>query len=291
MGATISNLNSLMALRQYRENTRAMTKSMERLATGKRINRASDDPAGLIAGTHLTAEATGIRKEMDRLEKESLTLSAKEGALSVVSDLFIQLDALVVQAANKGATTSEERDALQTQADGVLDALRHIHDTTRFNGELVFGTGNADDWATVTVESRPESDGPPGAEPAGPQLVTLNLRDLRRGGRLNLIDGDLESAQQLTGGGVKSNATERGAIGALQKNYYQSQMNSLSRELESVEGARSKIMDTDYAKEVTEMVRSQVLAEVSIQVLKVASETAASTVLGLIGPAGGGGLS
>lgn len=282
----LSNLAGLSVVRHYNDATRSLHKSFERLATGKRINRASDDPAGLIASENLGSQSIAVRKEIDRLQRESIVSGAKEGALSVVSDLLIDLDSLVVQAANKGATTADEREALQAQADAVVEAIQFTYDTAQFNGSRLFEGQSTGDIASVYAPPPLNPDGttpdpsPPGT---GQQLERLGLSALKSGGRLNLIDGDLGLAQELTRGAVKSNASTRAGIGAMQKNFYDSQINQLSRELEGLEDARSKIRDTDFAKEAGELVRSQVLQAAALKVIEVFQKTAAKTVLGLLG--------
>ena len=279
----VSNLAGLSLMRHYNDATRSLNRSFERLSTGQRINRASDDPAGLIASQNLGAQSTSIRKEIDRLERESIVAGAKEGALSVVSDLLIDLDSLVVQSANKGALTAEERESLQGQADAVIDAVRFTYDTATFNGTKLFGEEKADDVGVVWAPPRLNPDGTTPEPVPGQGLEKLNLAALKSGGRLNLIDGDLGLAQEVTRGAVKSNATARGGLGALQKTFYQPQINQLSRELEGIEDARSKIKDTDFAKEAGELVRSQVLQAAALKVIEVFRQTEAKTVLGLLG--------
>lgn len=283
----LSNLAGLSVVRHYNDATRSLHKSFERLATGKRINRASDDPAGLIASENLGSQSIAVRKEIDRLQRESIVAGAKEGALSVVSDLLIDLDSLVVQAANKGATTAEEREALQSQADAVVEAIQFTYDTAQFNGSRLFEGQSTGDIASVYAPPPLNPDGTTPEHPATPEagqpLERLGLSALKSGGRLNLIDGDLGLAQELTRGAVKSNASTRAGIGAMQKNFYDSQINQLSRELEGLEDARSKIRDTDFAKEAGELVRSQVLQAAALKVIEVFQKTAAKTVMGLLG--------
>lgn len=113
----------LPLLRSLSAATESVNRSFERLATGGRINRASDDPSGLVASENLGAQSTTIRAENRRRERESIVLGAQEGALSAVSDMLIDLDAIVVQAANRGAVSSDEREALQVQANAIVDAL------------------------------------------------------------------------------------------------------------------------------------------------------------------------
>jgi flagellin len=279
----LSNLAGLSVVRHYNDATRSLNRSFERLSTGQRINRASDDPAGLIASQNLGAQSIAIRKEIDRLERESIVAGAKEGALSVVSDLLVDLDSLVVQAANKGALSTEERESLQGQADAVIDAIRFTYDTAAFNGSKIFSDEKADDVGVVWAPPKVNADGTTPEPVPGQGLEKLNLSALKSGGRLNLIDGDLGLAQELTRGAVKSNATARGGLGALQKTFYQPQINQLSRELEGVDDARSKIKDTDFAKEAGELVRSQVLQAAALKVIEVFRQTQAQTVLGLLG--------
>ncbi|MFM9959004.1 MAG: flagellin [Phycisphaerales bacterium] len=275
----MSNLLGLPLVRSLNDAVRSSQRSMERLATGRRINRASDDPAGLIASQNLGKQSAAIRGEIQRLERESLVLGAREGATSVVSDLMIELDSLVVQAANKGATTLEEREALQLQADAIIDAVRFTCETSTFNGEKLFGNANPDDLASIQVAAKE------GEEHDGSGLIRVNLSALRTGGRLNLIDGNLEQAQELTTLSARSLATSVGGMGAQQKTFYQPQINQLTRELEGVEQARSQIRDTDFAKETGELVRSQVLAAAATKVIEIFRASAAKSILGLLGAA------
>lgn len=270
----------LPLLRSLSAATESVNRSFERLATGGRINRASDDPSGLVASENLGAQSTAIRAEMMRLERESIVIGAKEGALSAVSDMLIDLDAIVVQAANRGAVSSDEREALQVQANAIVDALRFTYETASFNGERLFEQENPE--AIGSAWTRERTNAATG-ERIAPQEV--NLGDLLSGGLLNLVDGDVEVAQEVTRSAVKNNATARASLGASQRTFYQPQINQLSRELEGVEGARSKIRDTDFAAEAGNLVRSQVLQEAAIRVIEVFRKSAARTVLGLLGAA------
>lgn len=270
-----SNLLGLSLIRQFDQSTRAANTSMERLATGKRINRASDDPSGLIASQGLGAQSSALRAEIARLERESIMLDAREGAMSVVGDLLIDLNGLVVQAANTGAETGEAREAMQAQASGLIQALEHVYSTSVFNGQRLFEGQNPLKLGSVLS--------PADGADAAPDLGYLNLGDLREGGKLNLVTGDLGLAQAVTESAIKANSSARGAIGAQQKNFYGSQLSVLHSELQGVEAARSTIRDTDYGKEIGALVRSQVLAEAAVKVIQIARETAATTVLGLIG--------
>lgn len=93
-------------LRALEENQAAVASSMEKLATGKRINRASDDPSGMIAAEGHKVRIYSINKHLDSLARQESYLGAKEGGLSVISDQLIELQSLIVQAANSAGGLS-----------------------------------------------------------------------------------------------------------------------------------------------------------------------------------------
>src|SRR5262249_48866105 len=114
------NLSTALSLAAMNQHTAAMNTSMERLATGKRINRASDDPAGAMIAEPIEAELRSIDKEIERGLFDEKRYGAMEGAQSVIADLVEELNGLVVNAANRGAVGQGEREADQRQADSIL---------------------------------------------------------------------------------------------------------------------------------------------------------------------------
>jgi flagellin len=266
MISATSNLSALVGLRMYAQQTDAVNKSMQRLATGKRINRAADDPSGLIAADNMAARTGAIRKQVQGLEFGQQRIAATEGGYSVISDMLVELDALVVQAANTGATSREERGALQLEADAIVEGIGHILSTSRFNGELLFDGRTVDSAGSIT----------------GTLNEVFDLGDLKSGGALNLVDGDLSAAQELTKATASNVSETRAGLGSLQKNYYDSEINSLYRELGALSETESLIRDTDYAREVTELVRAQILQEAALRTILIARDQSRSAALALL---------
>lgn len=264
------SLMSMMSVRVYQQHAADASRNMERLATGKRINHAKDDPSGLIASIGLAGQAAGIRKETEALKRTNTMLAAKGGAYSAVADMAQELNGLVVQAANKGAMGAGELDALQTQADGILKGLQFAASNSEFNGEKLLGDGWYSSLGSVTVTP---------SDAAGP--VTYTLQDILSGRALDFKDGDLSIAQQVAQQAIKDIAEQEAAVGTVQ-NMNDSRIRLLQSELESTEKAKSKILDTDYAKEVSEYVRNQVLAQAAIFVIQTVGQTNANTVLSLL---------
>jgi len=278
--SAITNTAELMAMHAFARHQQSINQATIRLATGLRINRAADDPSGLIASENLGAEIAAIQKRIVALERDEFRLSAREGVLSVVSDLAVELQGLVTQGANSAGLDDTEKEALQEELDGVIEAIEFVHQTSTFEGQRIF-----EQWTIESLGSvyAPPPEGEEGEEPASPVPPTrYTLADLKSGGALSITDGDLELAQELVDsvhGGV---STTRAGIGALQKDFYASQIDSLHRELEALTAARSSIRDADFAVEVSNLVRAQVLQQASLQAILIARDNG-SRALGLLG--------
>jgi len=141
--ATINtNVQALTAQSHLRKAHSDLQLSLERLASGLRINRGADDPAGLIVSEYLRAEVAAVGQAIDNTQRASLVISTAEGALNEVAALLIDIQDLVVEAANRGAMSDEEIRANQLQIDSAVDSITRISNTTTFagrkliNGEL-----------------------------------------------------------------------------------------------------------------------------------------------------------
>jgi flagellin len=221
--------------------------SLEKLATGKRINRASDDPSGLVAAENLKVQRTVLDRTIRGWERESTFLGAKDGALSGLGELLIDLEGIVVSAANTGGLSEAERDALAGEADGLLLAIDHVSRVSVFNGQdLLRGYSTAD---------------------LGSEAGRLSeLRDALR-------SGEFEKAQSIAEGARERVVGERGRIGGRLRGL-EAERNAAMETFENVSGAISLIEDTDVAAEVSSLVRSQILEEASVQVMLIERDRA-----------------
>ena len=256
-----NNLGLLIGHRGLRNAQAIINQAAERLMTGKRVNRASDDPAGLVAINEFEARAAVLKGELKDLDDREALLGAKEGALSVINDLLIELDGLVVSAANTGAISDADREGLQVQADSIIEALDLIYTTARFRGEALFSGL----YSTVAgrVQLNSEEDpvaGPSDADPA-PDPVFAYLASLKSGGVLNLIDGDHEAAQKSVEGALDSVVGLRAAIGNQINHDIQSMREVKLSELENITQAQSQIEDADFAREASELIICQFLQQ------------------------------
>ncbi|MFW6145713.1 MAG: flagellin [Planctomycetota bacterium] len=130
-----TNISALISARVLGANNRTLNKTLERLSTGYRINRGSDDPAGLIASERLRGEMSAIQSAVANAERASGIVSTAEGALAEISDKLVEMQELVAGAASSGGLSTEEIKANQTQIDGIITSINRIANETSFNGD------------------------------------------------------------------------------------------------------------------------------------------------------------
>jgi len=248
-----NNVPMLRAQRAFMRSTRESFQAAMRLATGKRINRGADDPAGVIAGASLGAHAKSLTSEIKALERERFLIRAKDGALSEIANLGIELDSLVVQAANTGGTSVTERDSLRLQAGEIIKAMHFIQDTSSFNGELFLRTSG----------------------------VATRFEAAIKGDDGDLLSGDLESAKDATHSALSSVNQSRAIAGARERFGVNPIFRVKSVELENTVAAQSSIEDTDFAKEVSTFVRAKTLEQTGLSAIQVA-QTAYELALQLV---------
>ncbi len=153
--ATINTNVPAMTAQHYLSRAHGdLQTSLERLASGLRINRGADDPAGLIVSENLRAEVAAVGQAIENTQRASLVISTAEGALNEVAALLIDIQDLVVEAANRGAVSDEEVRANQLQIDSAVDSITRIANTTTFagrkliNGELDYVLSNVS-WSDM----------------------------------------------------------------------------------------------------------------------------------------------
>lgn len=201
-----SNVAALRAIRLLGRNQDDLGVRLERLATGLRINRGADDPAGLIASERLRSEIRGIQQAIDNSARASNVIVTAEGALQEANALLLDIQSLVVQAANDAGMSPDEIQANQLQIDSILDSIDRIANTTSFAGRKLL-----DGSMAYSLSTLPASD-------IG--QVSVFAARVPEGGNRDVTIEVIESAQRaqiaLTAGsaGVSATTVEiRGTLG------------------------------------------------------------------------------
>ncbi|TDJ59016.1 MAG: hypothetical protein E2O40_00760 [Planctomycetota bacterium] len=252
----------MAARRMININTRLLFSSLERLSTGQRINRGSDDPAGLIASENLRAMLAGLEAEARALGRSDHVAAVAEGGLVGTSDMLIEANGLAITAANTAGLSEGEKQAIQGQLDLMLAAIDSTASNTSFNGDpLLDGT------ATITTANASLSLPDAATSSLGETVVdgvSYTLADLKSGGSLNFVDGDIGIAQQVIQNSLTEVSTARAAIGSFQKYSIGSRLSTVETSIESLSAANSLIRDTNFAFETALLNRSMVLQQSSM---------------------------
>lgn len=257
-------------------------RSLERLATGLRINRGADDPAGLIASENLRAQLAQLDAESRALARAEHVASTADAALGVASDILVDAEGLAVAAANTAGLSSAEREAYQMQLDSAVQSVRRIADTTTFNGTRLldgsFSISVGD--ASVDIASADPSDIGRVTDPSGP--YTYTLADTSSGRPANLLDANVNFAFESIRAARAQLTTERGRLGAFVRNAVEPAWNANRIAFENTAAANSLIRDTDFAAETSALVRAGILAGASMSAIG-ADRARAASALNLLG--------
>ncbi|MCR9203990.1 MAG: flagellin [Halobacteriovoraceae bacterium] len=276
MGLRINtNVASLNAQRNLRGTRLSMNKSLEKLSSGQRINRAGDDAAGLAISENLKAQVRGL-KQAERNAEDGISLvQIAEGALSEVSNILIRLRELSVQAASDtiGAT---ERKFLNVEFEQLTSEIDRIANSTEFNRvPLLNGTGAVFD-IQIGTRNDPISDRLTfDASSADVNVAALGLNlasvadKISAQNSLSAIDQSIISVSGI-----------RADFGALQ-NRLQSTVNNIAVSIENLSAANSRVRDTDVAAETAELTRNNILMSAGTSVLSQANAST-KTALSLI---------
>ncbi|MCF8058233.1 MAG: flagellin FliC [Bacteriovoracaceae bacterium] len=266
MGLRINtNVASLNAQRNLRGTRLSMNKSLEKLSSGQRINRAGDDAAGLAISENLKAQVRGL-KQAERNAEDGISLvQIAEGALSEVSNILIRLRELSVQAASDtiGAT---ERKFLNVEFEQLTSEIDRIANSTEFNRvPLLNGTGAVFD-IQIGTRNDPISDRLTfDASSADVNVAALGLNlasvadKISAQNSLSAIDSSIISVSGI-----------RADFGALQ-NRLQSTVNNIAVSVENLSAANSRVRDTDVAAETAELTRNNILMSAGTSVLSQAN--------------------
>ena len=156
------NIMAMNAYRNYANNTSALSKNLEKLSSGYKINRAGDDAAGLAISEKMRAQITGLDKAQDNAKDGISLVQTAEGALTEVHDMLNRMYELAEQSANGTFEDGTDRKQLQKEVDQLKSEINRIADSANFNGiKLLDGSMAANHHHKVNTDSRPVQMAPP----------------------------------------------------------------------------------------------------------------------------------
>jgi len=268
MGLRINtNTAALNAQRNLYGSKLALDKSLEKLSSGYRINRAGDDAAGLAISESLRGQIRGLKQAWRNAQDGVSMIQVAEGGLQEISNILIRLRELGVQAASD-TVGPVERQLLNVEYQQMLDEVDRIADSTEFNGTpLLSGTGAVLDFQVGTRND-------PNVDRLSFDASKADANSAALGINLTTV-ADKASAQNSLAAideAIVAVSATRADFGAMQ-NRLQSTINNLSISQENLAAANSRIRDVDVAEETAEMTKQNILMSAGTSVLAQANQT------------------
>ncbi|MEA1015941.1 flagellin [Sphingosinicella sp. LY1275] len=260
---TVINTNTaaLRAQNGSRVANQSLSVAMERLSTGKRINSAKDDAAGLAIASSMTSSIRGMSQAIRNANDGISLAQTAEGALGEVTNMLQRIRELAVQSAS-GTYSADDRANLQAEVAELTSQITDITTKTKFNGVTVFGTADV----TIAIQT--------GASSGDQTNLTVEGFDLSSavGSDISTAGG---AATALTNvdAGLKAVATTRASLGAGQSRL-ESTVNNLTSNVANLSDARSRIEDADFSAETTNLAKAQILSQASTAMLAQANQSA-----------------
>ena len=270
-----NNVEAFNAHRQLTGTSNAMSKSMERLSSGYRINRAADDAAGLSISEGLRSQVGGLKVAVRNAQDGISVVQTAEGALTEVHSILQRMRDLSVQASSGGSNDSDAQAASNTEFQELSKELDRISTTTKFGSQtLLDGSYSGSfqvDWKDTTT--------------AGGQFTVAITQGVSAASlSLNSSSIDTTSGAQAAiaslDSAIKSVSTSRATLGAYQ-NRLEHTINNLNVSVENLSASESRIRDTDMAKEMMNYTRSQILSQAGTSMLAQANQSS-QNVLSLL---------
>lgn len=253
-----TNISALNAWKNLSITHNHMTKSLEKLSSGYRINRAADDAAGLAISEKMKAQTRGLRQAVRNAQDGISLIQTAEGALNEVHAILQRMRELAVQAGN-GIYEKDDLQMIQDEIDQLIEEIDGISDRTEFNaktlldGNLVINLqigANAGQVMEISIENMD-------SQSLGVQGVDITDGTVE----INIIDDAIKTVSQ-----------ERSKLGAYQ-NRLEHTINNLNTAAENLEAAGSRIRDVDMALEMANFTRHQILQAAGTAMLAQANLT------------------
>ncbi|MCB2015766.1 MAG: flagellin FliC [Sphingobium sp.] len=276
-----TNVAAMRAQSASQSASMQLQQSMERLSSGKRINSAKDDAAGLAIATKMTAQIRGLNAAARNANDGVSLAQTAEGALGQISNIVQRIRELAVQSAN-GTVTNTDRLGLDNESRALLDQIDTIAATTNFNGVALLD-GSA---ATVSIQTGINATDTVGISLVDSRSATLNIGKAAAQGTAGTSEIDLANATNASAAlatldtALNTIAAARASLGASQ-NRLTVTVDNISSTVVNLTEARSRIEDVDFSGETTTLAKAQILSQASTAMIAQANQ-AQQGVLSLI---------
>ena len=281
MSVINTNVKSIVAQNAMTVNNRSLDKAMQQLSTGKRINSAADDAAGLAISNKMTAQIRGLNQAVRNANDGISLLQTAEGATQEITNMLQRMRELAVQASND-TYTSADRSALNSEVTALKSEITRIADNTEWNGMKLFTATSAGSAGGIGTSGLVTLQVGTGGTSGNQITVQLNDIDSTLGisGISLTSQSGATSALATLDDAIASIDTDRATFGSTM-NRLTYAVDNLTNVSQNAQASRSRIQDTDYAQTTTELARSQIIQQAATAMLAQANQ-APQSVLSLL---------
>ena len=252
-----TNIMAMNAYRRYSKNVAMLSKSIMRLSSGYRINSVADDPAGLAISEKMRAQIRGLNMASRNCQDAISLIQTAEGSMQSSHNILQRMRELAVQASSDTNENDIDRDALNKEFIELAKELDEISSQTQYNDQnLLDGS-----WNKKSIQTGPNQ---------GDELTfSIDSVGLKALGLRGFDLSDRESASEAitaVDNAINRLSSQRANLGALH-NRLEFKISNLETMAENLTAAESRIRDVDYAKEIMEFTRYQILTQVSMAIM------------------------
>lgn len=261
------NISALNTFNALSKNTDATSKSMEKLSSGLRINRAADDAAGLAISEKMRNQINGLEQAQRNSQDGISLIQTAEGGLNETQSMLQRMSELTVQAANETLTTSDTQ-KIQAEITQLTNQIDDIAGQTKFNTKNLLNTTSSITFQVGANSGETISMSLVDATSSTLGVSASQLSDLSSSTQLNATaSANLAKIQSA----INVISTDRANLGAVQ-NRLEHTINNLTTSDENLTAAESRIRDVDMAKEMMNMTKNNILSQAAQSMLAQANQ-------------------
>ncbi|HET9657393.1 MAG TPA: flagellin [Kineosporiaceae bacterium] len=284
MGLRINNnIAAFNAYRNLSVTDGQMSKSLEKLSSGYRINRAADDAAGLAISESLRSQIGGLKVAVRNAQDGVSVVQTAEGALNETTSILQRMRDLAVQASNGGSQDTVAQADANTEFVQLANELDRIANTTKFGNQSLLGGSYqgafqvGSESTTVSAANAITVDITSAGALGGLTITGLDSAGLAVSGASLTSTANATSAIDTLDTALKDVSTVRATLGAYQ-NRFEHTINNLNVAVENLSASESRIRDTDMAQEMVQFTRAQILSQAGTAMLAQANQAPQSVL-------------
>lgn len=255
--------HNIAAINSYRNlsiNQNALSKNLEKLSSGYRINRAGDDAAGLAISETMRSQINGLNQAVNNANDAVGLIQTAEGAMTETHSMLQRMKTLTTQAANS-TYTKTARDNIKAEIDALNSEITRIANTTEFNGNKPLAPKNAGDTLTFFIGASAVKDNAMTVAQTIMTSETLKVKEIK-------VDTTTSAFKAMASvdAAIEKVSSYRATLGAAQ-NRLEHTVNNLKVTSENITSAESRIRDTDMADEITAYTKNNILLQAAQSML------------------------